>query len=194
MLNVILCTSHFIWYTTHPYTIHIYSTLHTYTLHYTTHVLTGQNQNIAHSTKQYLVILIPGLWALSASQCITTWMYAQAKTKAVASITLTVALLHPLWLYLFIFQLQIGFLGSAVALTLTKILELIILLVYINVFSSIVKDSQFAWSVECWRQWVSSYCIVYGCVVCIVLYLHKGHGVVSFRSGCTTHRCYCCFL
>lgn len=114
----------------------------------------GQNEQIARSTKEYMVVLIPGMWALSASQCITTWLYAQAKTQAVASITLAVAILHPIWLYLFIYYFQIGFLGSAIALSLTKCIELVILLLYINIFSSIIKETEFAWSNACWQEWV----------------------------------------
>jgi len=117
-------------------------------------VALGQDESIAKSTKDYMVVLIPGLWALSASQCVTTWLYAQAKTKAVASITFSVAVLHPVWLYLFIVQFKVGFLGAAVALSLTKCLELLILLLYVNVWTDIMRTSEFAWSYECWRQWV----------------------------------------
>lgn len=113
----------------------------------------GQDERIARSTKEYMVVLIPGLWALSANQSINTWMYAQAKTQAVAMITLTVAILHPLWLYLFICFWRIGFLGAAIALSLTKCIELFILLVYLNVFSTLLVDSEFEWSWKCWTDW-----------------------------------------
>lgn len=116
-------------------------------------VALGQDERIAKSTKEYMVILIPGLWALSCMQSINTWMYAQAKTQAVAMISLTVTLLHPLWLYLFIYHWQIGYLGAAIALSLTKWIELSILLLYLNVFSTIIVDSEFAWSWKCWKDW-----------------------------------------
>jgi MATE family multidrug resistance protein len=116
-------------------------------------VLLGQDEAIARSTKDYMVILIPGLWALSALQCINSWLYAQAKTKAIAAIAFAMAVIHPLWLWLFIYYFKIGFLGSAIALSLSKWVELIVLLVYIAGCSDIIKESEFEWSWAAWWDW-----------------------------------------
>ena len=113
----------------------------------------GQDAAIARSTKLYLVMMIPGLWALAATQCVNTWLYAQAKTKAVASIAFLTAVLHPLWLYILIHRCEIGFLGASIALSLTKWLELMALLVYMNCFSNIITESEFEWSWTAWNDW-----------------------------------------
>lgn len=108
-------------------------------------VALGQQRQIAHDASMYLKLLIPGLFSLSCSACIQNWLHSQSKTRAIAMITLITALLHPVWCYLMILRLNIGFLGAAIAVSMTKVLELSLLLIYVNFISSVVSDTQFKW-------------------------------------------------
>jgi MATE family multidrug resistance protein len=67
----------------------------------------AQSREISASAHQYLLCLVPGLWALSGSSCMQQWLFAQGNTRPVAAITVVLALLHPVWIYLFVFHLQV---------------------------------------------------------------------------------------
>lgn len=113
----------------------------------------GQNEIIARNAQAYLICLIPNLWALSTTYCIQNWLYAQSRTKGIAFISLFFTLLHPLWLYLYIYKLQFGYIGAALAISTTKSLELIALLLYVAIFSGVLKEVKFEWSLECFIKW-----------------------------------------
>ena len=112
----------------------------------------GQKSEIARSSSEYLIGLIPGLWAMSISICLQNWLHSQSKTKAIAMITLIVAILHPFICYAFIFILKFHFIGAAFAVSTTKTLELLFLLLYLK-FSTVLKETNFTWSTDCYRQW-----------------------------------------
>lgn len=116
-------------------------------------VYLGQQPSIARDASIFMRALIPGLWAMAFSACIQNWLYSMAKTKALAWITLTLALLHPLTCYCYIVVFKLGFIGAAMAASTTKILEFLFLLLYLNVFSTVLKDTQFQLSRECLSNW-----------------------------------------
>lgn len=116
-------------------------------------LLLGQPEAIARDAQRYLVCLIPNLWLLSTSFCIQNWLHAQSKARGIAMISLFLAVLHPIWLYLFIFKFEFGFIGAALAISSTKLLELILLVLYMTVFSDALVENHFHWSTDCFRHW-----------------------------------------
>ena len=106
----------------------------------------------------YLRVLIPSLWSLALSICIQNWLHAQSKTRAIAIITLVVATFHPIWCYLYIYHFSLGYLGAALAVTTSKISELLMLLLYIYLFS-VGKDTNFQFSAECFNGWGQFLCL-----------------------------------
>ena len=106
----------------------------------------GQEAALAHDASRYLLLLIPSLYCMALSICIQNWLHAQARTLAVAVVTACMALLHPLWCWLFIYYLDLGFLGAAVAVSLSRALELAALVWYLTFGSTILADVRFQWS------------------------------------------------
>ena len=116
-------------------------------------ILVGLNHEVSHRASLYLIYLIPGAWAMSSSVCIQTWLHAQADTRAIAIITFFLALTHPILCYLFIYKLNFGYLGAAIAVSTTKTLELVGGLIYLGCISSKLVDVDFRWSLECLNSW-----------------------------------------
>lgn len=108
----------------------------------------GQEPALARDASHYLLLLIPSLYFMSLSICIQNWLHAQARTAAVAVVTACMALLHPLWCWLFIYYLGFGYLGAAMAVSLSRALEFGALAWYLTLGSSILSDVGFTWSLH----------------------------------------------
>lgn len=114
----------------------------------------GQEPALARDASQYLLLLIPSLYCMSLSICVQNWLHAQARTAAMAVVTACMALLHPLWCWLFIYFFGFGYLGAAMAVSLSRALELSALAWYLVFGSSILADVGFTWSYEkAMRNW-----------------------------------------
>eukprot|EP01036_Dinobryon_divergens_P029842 gene29842-39003_t len=114
----------------------------------------GQQAEISNNSSRYLISLTPGLWAMSVSVCIQNWLHSQSNTRAIAVITFLLAVLHPAICYLYIFVFNFGYLGAAFAVSTTKVLEVVFLLIYLFAFSTVLKDTNFSWSHRCMHQWI----------------------------------------
>lgn len=108
----------------------------------------GQQAQLAHDASLYLHYMLPGLWALACSACIQNWLYAQSKTRAIMFITFITAIIHPFWCYLFIYHLRIGYLGAAISVSVTKMSELCMLIIYVCFLSEVLKESRFTWQIR----------------------------------------------
>ena len=95
----------------------------------------GQDPQIAQLSSSYLKFLIPALFAKGYSQCLEFWLTAQQQTEAPATIGVITAALHPLWCYLFIFQADMHYLGSALAISFTRSLESCLFTLYVIYFN-----------------------------------------------------------
>ena len=114
-------------------------------------LLFGQQHQISSDAGDFLIRLIPGLWALTFSNCIQNWLYSQSKTTFVLGVTIVVALCHPVFCYVFIYKLNYGYIGAAIASSLSKILELSMLLVFMRCKSTF----QMEWSMTVFHDWLS---------------------------------------
>jgi multidrug resistance protein, MATE family len=112
----------------------------------------GQSDHISSLAVDYLVYLIPALFAVAYSLCIQEWLYAQQKANAPASIAVAVAFIHPLFCQIFVYYFDFKYLGSAMALSTTRILELLLLLGYLHISGSLV-ETNFQFSIRCFQKW-----------------------------------------
>jgi MATE family multidrug resistance protein len=103
----------------------------------------GQQPLISRDTSRYLVYLIPHLWASAVTYCLHNWLYAQSVTQPSAAIAVLTAIAHPLWCYVCIYIFRMGFLGAALAIVVTKVAELVFLVMYLNFFSNILAETGF---------------------------------------------------
>jgi MATE family multidrug resistance protein len=110
--------------------------------------LLGQSHEISHMANLYLYYLSPSLWALACSACIQNWLHCQSKTRAAAIITFITAILHPLWCYLLIYYFNIGYIGAAISISITKFIELTLLIIYIKYISNIIQEVQFSFHLK----------------------------------------------
>ena len=134
-----------------------------------------QSKELAGNASHYLRILIPSLWSLSCSTCIQNWLHSQSKPRAIAVITLIVACFHPIWCYTYIYYLKFGYLGAALAVTTSKLSELVLLTSYIYIYR-VYEETGFKFSSDCFQGWgaflllgkyIRILCTVY-CVLCTV--------------------------
>eukprot|EP01041_Mallomonas_annulata_P004592 gene4592-9126_t len=115
-------------------------------------VFLGQEPSIAYDARNYMCALMPGLWSYAISMCIQTWLHSQQHTRAVAVIAGIVAVLHPLWVYLLMNVYHMGYLGAAIAVSISRSTELLLLLTFLQI-SSIIHDTEFQWSKRALTGW-----------------------------------------
>ena len=111
-----------------------------------------QSKELAGNASRYWRILIPSLWSLSCTTSIQNWLHSQSKTRAIAVITLIVACLHPFWCYTYIYFLNFGYLGAALAVTTSKLSELLLLGSYIYSYK-VYEEIGFKFSYDCFEGW-----------------------------------------
>lgn len=92
----------------------------------------GQEENIAYLASQYLFTLIPGLWFLGLSACLQTWLYAQNDTKMVMIMAIIQTCIHPFVNYLFIYTMNMGWIGAGAASSVSKGIYFAFLVSYID--------------------------------------------------------------
>ena len=121
----------------------------------------GQDQEIAYHAAKFLFYLIPGICFFSQSLCIQNWLFSQHKMTAPTIIISIVAIGHVWWNYLFVTYLQMGFIGTALAISTSRLLELIMLVFYIQKSNSLI-ETEFAWSWRCFNGWLPFFSLFYG--------------------------------
>lgn len=112
----------------------------------------GQSEEISHDAAKYLLFLAPGLFGFSTAACIQNWLFSQQITLPSIISSIIVALLHPIWNYLFIIYLDFGYIGAAIAVSSSKCLECLILISYL-LFSNILIKTKFELSIRAFYNW-----------------------------------------
>ena len=112
----------------------------------------GQEDSIASNTSLYLIYLVPGLWCMAISLCIIQWLYAMKRTKEAAIVSVIVAILCPICNYGYVYELNLGFIGSALTVSTSRFIELLGL-IFIVCVSSILKQYNFSFDKRAWSHW-----------------------------------------
>jgi len=83
-------------------------------------LLAGQDAGVALAAQRYLLCLIPGLWGFGAMQVINSWLQAQRLMRpAVYAAVVAIPVSVSLHILLMVKPLQLGFLGAALATSMT---------------------------------------------------------------------------
>jgi MATE family multidrug resistance protein len=100
----------------------------------------------------------------------------------VSVVTLIVAVLHPIWSYLLVMYLGFGFIGAAYAVSLSKGLEFLLLVGYLQC-SGVLADNNFRWSAKCLdiNGWIPY--LQYGLPNLLMMSEWWASEVVIFMSG-----------
>lgn len=78
-------------------------------------VLAGQDEEIAAMAGRYILRMIPALYCVGLSEAFKRYLMAQRCVRPVAAVTLASLLVAPLFNWLFVFKLGLGFDGAAYA-------------------------------------------------------------------------------
>ena len=116
-------------------------------LYFATDILVaiGQPQEAAIFAGNYIRVIIPGIWAYCQTELLRRFLSSQGEFQLMFKIQLITTVLHALWVYLFVFWVDIGMDGIAVATCITYILNFVIGTVYITLNKSVVKEGSWHW-------------------------------------------------
>ena len=87
----------------------------------------GFAEELAADAGTYCVLLLPGLWTWAVIWTLTPWLQAHGIVRPQLYASVVVAVMHPLWLYLFVSVAGLGLFGAALSSTLSLFTNLIIL-------------------------------------------------------------------
>lgn len=86
----------------------------------------GQDKEVAHVACIYVVIMLPGVWAMGQFDATKKFLSSQQTAKIPVVVQLITTALHVLWAWLFIRHMNMREVGGAIATNLTYILNMII--------------------------------------------------------------------
>ncbi|KAL2612858.1 hypothetical protein R1flu_024550 [Riccia fluitans] len=106
----------------------------------------GQDEEIAELAGQYVVYLLPGLLATALFLPVAKFLQVQEVTKPLAVVSCTVLILHAPICWLYIYALDLGLLGAAMANSTSNVLTLLLLVLFLKFERSGILD-------RCWLGW-----------------------------------------
>mmetsp|Transcript_21674 Transcript_21674/g.41385 ORF Transcript_21674/g.41385 Transcript_21674/m.41385 type:complete len:514 (+) Transcript_21674:385-1926(+) len=96
-------------------------------------VLAGLDEYMAHKAGEYIIYLIPGLWAYGGKMAVQNFLHAQRITKPTAVAGIAAAFLHIPVNYIYMDWFRLGYTGAAMAYSFTQVLTLALLCAYLYV-------------------------------------------------------------
>ncbi|KAL2612853.1 hypothetical protein R1flu_024545 [Riccia fluitans] len=106
----------------------------------------GQDEEIAELAGQYVVYLLPGLLATALFLPVAKFLQVQEVTKPLAVVSCTVLILHAPICWLYIYALDLGFVGAAMANSTSNVLTLLLLVLFLKFERSGILE-------RCWLGW-----------------------------------------
>ncbi|KAG6546739.1 hypothetical protein Mapa_011928 [Marchantia paleacea] len=94
--------------------------------------LWGQDPEIADLAGQYVIYLLPGLFATACFLPVAKFLQVQGVTRPLAWVSCLVLLLHGPVCYLYVYVLNMGYVGAALATSTSNTTTLIILVLFLN--------------------------------------------------------------
>lgn len=91
----------------------------------------GQGEVLSTMTEEYLRILTPGLWSYSVSWTLTAWLQAVGMADIPAYAAAVGLMLHVPMNIFFIYTLDMGYLGCAVATVTFQLIQPVLILTYL---------------------------------------------------------------
>lgn len=101
----------------------------------------GQEEATAGAAQQYIITLLPGLFAMTQFETVRRYLQAMDIFYVGMYIGIVTTVLHVLWSFIFVIQLEMGVTGASLSTCITYWLNLIIITVYISFKSDVVEPS-----------------------------------------------------
>ena len=97
-------------------------------------MLLGMDEFVSVSAGEYSKLLVPNLFVHAQYELVRKFLNAQQIATPTTVVTIITTILHPLWCYIFIFCYYDGsYLGAAYAKTITNVLSVVLLIIYIRI-------------------------------------------------------------
>ncbi|KAL2635847.1 hypothetical protein R1flu_007326 [Riccia fluitans] len=113
----------------------------------------GQDYEIAALAGQYVMYLLPGLFATALMLPVAKFLQVQGVTKPLAAISCSVLIFHAPVCWFYIHALDMGLVGAAMANSTSNILTLLLLVLFLNFErSGILERSWPGWSLAAFNN------------------------------------------
>ena len=112
-------------------------------------ILLKQDPEIARLTSLYLFYLIPAIFPYFIYECLRRFLQSQGIMNGSMFVVVSVFPINIMLQYFFIYYLDFGYIGAAIGLSVTNILEPLLLLVYMKIHPN---------GFEAWGGWSIKEC------------------------------------
>lgn len=124
----------------------------------------GQNEIISNLANKYLIYCIPALYLRAINVILQNWLHSQNYVNIISFIVSFSAISNIGLLYLFMIYLNFGFIGAAISISVCRLIETLLLLLYIFLSKYIHNKSilnNFIWSYDCLKNWNSFFILAF---------------------------------
>ncbi|KAL0025444.1 hypothetical protein WJX77_000331 [Trebouxia sp. C0004] len=115
-------------------------------------VLGGQTTEVAEMTSAYIRWNLPTIFGYGAFVCTTRYLVCQGIVRPQVVSSATALLLHPIVNWICIYGLGMGYVGAALASSISTWLQFLLLVVYIRFFKK-GESTWPGWSCDCLKDW-----------------------------------------
>jgi multidrug resistance protein, MATE family len=112
----------------------------------------GQSSEIAQRASSFLLYLIPELFFFVLIVCMQKWLHLHQTFTNTLVANIAAALVHPWLCYICMYTCGLGFHGAAVARSITRFIELLILLLF-TIHSGLFTKKKFRLSSKAFSGW-----------------------------------------
>ncbi|CAI2387247.1 unnamed protein product [Moneuplotes crassus] len=102
-------------------------------------IMTGQPEKASYLAGDYIKICMPGIWCYCQTELLRRFLGAQGVFKIIMNFQILNFFLHFLWIYIFVYTLDLSYSGIAYATLMTYMLNYICPVLYISLFSTNVR-------------------------------------------------------
>jgi len=103
-------------------------------------IFLGQEVQVSIYAGNYARAMIPGTFMFVQTEALRKFLVAQGQYSFMPKIQLVTAMLHPLWLYINVFCLDLSIEGVAYSTVITHSLNFLVAYIWITIDRSIVKE------------------------------------------------------
>lgn len=93
----------------------------------------------------YIKIMIPGCWGYCQAELLRRYLGTQGAFHIVVYAQILNCILHPFWLYFFVFVLDLSMEGVAFGTSITYFMNYLVPIIYVSFNKSILKENSWHW-------------------------------------------------
>ena len=110
-----------------------------------------QPPEVAHYASQYAKRLISSLPCFAAFEAVRRFCQVQGVVKPMLVVAVIVDVLHPLWCWLYIYKLELGFAGAAWATVTSHIVNFLFMMTYLMVIRPHKPETWPGWTTQAFQ-------------------------------------------